>query len=124
MKFKKTLSIYEQIARSVQENIIGQSWKEGDRIPSVRDYATEIMVNPNTVMRTYAFLQEQGLVENRRGIGFFIAEHAYQTAIQMKKDQFAAEFLPEFFQSIEQLNIQWDELKNYYTNWKKQYHEN
>lgn len=124
MKFKKTLSIYEQIARSVQENIIVKTWHEGDRLPSVRDYAAEIMVNPNTVMRTYTVLQDQGLIENRRGIGFFVSTNAHKIATQMKKDQFAAEFLPEFFQTIEQLNIKWDELKAYYNNWKNQVHEN
>ncbi len=120
MEFKKSLSIFEQIGMSVQENIINKEWQEGERIPSVRDYATSIQVNPNTVMRTYTMLQDQGILENRRGIGFFVALGAKQKSVQYRKDQFAEEFLPELFKNMDQLGIQWDELKNYYQNWKNQ----
>ncbi|MGB5025244.1 MAG: GntR family transcriptional regulator [Saprospiraceae bacterium] len=120
MEFKKSLSIFEQIGMSVQENIINQDWQEGERIPSVRDYATSIQVNPNTVMRTYTLLQDQGILENRRGIGFFVALGAKQKTVQHRKDQFAEEFLPELFKNMDQLGINWDEMKNYYQNWKNQ----
>ena len=120
MEFKKSLSIFEQIGMSVQENIINQDWQEGERIPSVRDYATSIQVNPNTVMRTYTLLQDQGILENRRGIGFFVALRAKQKTVQHRKDQFAEEFLPELFKNMDQLGINWDEMKNYYQNWKNQ----
>ncbi|MBK6859271.1 MAG: GntR family transcriptional regulator [Saprospiraceae bacterium] len=120
MEFKKSLSIFEQIGMSVQENIINQDWQEGERIPSVRDYATSIQVNPNTVMRTYTLLQDQGILENRRGIGFFVALGAKQKSVQHRKDQFAEEFLPELFKNMDQLGINWDEMKNYYQNWKNQ----
>ena len=120
MEFKKSLSIFEQIGMSVQENIINQDWQEGERIPSVRDYATSIQVNPNTVMRTYTLLQDQGILENRRGIGFFVALGAKQKSVQHRKDQFAVEFLPELFKNMHQLGINWDEMKNYYQNWKNQ----
>ncbi|HRG67231.1 MAG: GntR family transcriptional regulator [Saprospiraceae bacterium] len=120
MEFKKSLSIFEQIGMSVQENIINQDWQEGERIPSVRDYATSIQVNPNTVMRTYTLLQDQGILENRRGIGFFVALGAKQKTVQHRKDQFAEEFLPELFKNMDQLEINWDEMKNYYQNWKNQ----
>ncbi|MBK7357941.1 MAG: GntR family transcriptional regulator [Saprospiraceae bacterium] len=120
MEFKKSLSIFEQIGMSVQENIINQDWQEGERIPSVRDYATSIQVNPNTVMRTYTLLQDQGILENRRGIGFFVALGAKQKSVQHRKDQFAEEFLPELFKNMDQLGINWDEMKQYYQNWKNQ----
>lgn len=120
MEFKKSLSIFEQIGMSVQENIINQDWQEGERIPSVRDYATSIQVNPNTVMRSYTLLQDQGILENRRGIGFFVALGAKQKTVQNRKDQFAEEFLPELFKNMDQLGINWDEMKNYYQNWKNQ----
>lgn len=119
MEFKKSLSIFEQIGQSVQENIICETWREGDRIPSVRDFASNIQVNPNTVMRSYTMLQDQGILENRRGIGYFVAEGARKITMQGRKDQFAEEFLPEFFKAMDQLQISWDEMKMYYNNWKK-----
>lgn len=119
MEFKKSLSIFEQIGMSVQENIINKSWREGERIPSVREYATNIQVNPNTVMRSYTLLQDLGILENRRGIGFFVADGARIRSIDHRKEQFAEEFLPELFRAMDQLGITWDEMKNYYANWKK-----
>ncbi len=118
MEFKKSLSIFEQIGMSVQENIISNAWQEGDRIPSVREFATSIQVNPNTVMRSYTLLQDQGILENRRGIGFFVSTGAREKSIQFRKDQFAAEFLPELFKAMDQLSINWEEMKKYYSNWK------
>ncbi|MBK6543878.1 MAG: GntR family transcriptional regulator [Saprospiraceae bacterium] len=106
---------------SVQENIINKDWQEGERIPSVRDFATSIQVNPNTVMRTYTLLQDQGILENRRGIGFFVANGAFTKSIQHRKDQFAEEILPELFKNMDQLTISWEEMKQYYTNWKNSY---
>ncbi len=118
MEFKKSLSIFEQIGMSVQENIINKDWQEGERIPSVRDFATNIQVNPNTVMRSYTMLQDQGILENRRGIGFFVASGALSRSVQQRKDLFAAEILPELFKNMEQLGIDLDELKKYFETWK------
>lgn len=120
MEFKKSLSIFEQIGMSVQENIMNKEWLEGERIPSVRDFATSIQVNPNTVMRSYTLLQDQGILENRRGIGFFVAEGALKRSKQQRKDVFAAEILPELFKNMDQLEISWVEMKQYYETWKKQ----
>ena len=53
MEFKDTQSIYLQIADLFCENILLKKWKPGDRIPSVREMAVNIEVNPNTVMRTF-----------------------------------------------------------------------
>jgi DNA-binding transcriptional regulator YhcF (GntR family) len=120
MEFKKSESIYEQIASSIQENILDEVWKSGDRIPSVRETAGKIQVNPNTVMRTYSLLQDEGIIFNKRGIGFFISEDAVQKTIEMKKQKFNSEMLPEFFKMIDKLQISFDELKVSYKEWKIQ----
>ena len=120
MEFKKSESIYEQIAWSVKENILDKTWSEGDRIPSVRETAGNIQVNPNTVMRTYTLLQDEGIIYNKRGIGFFVSEDALKKTIQMKKEKFNQEILPELFKLIDQLDISWDEIKDSFLNWKKE----
>jgi DNA-binding transcriptional regulator YhcF (GntR family) len=120
MEFKKSISIYEQIANSIQENIIDEVWQAGDRIPSVRETAGKIQVNPNTVMRTYSLLQKEGIIFNKRGIGFFIADDAIQKTIRMQKDKFNTQMLPEFFKMIDKLKINFDELKDSYNLWKSQ----
>lgn len=119
MEFKKSESIYEQIASSIQENILDKTWNEGDRIPSVRETAGKIQVNPNTVMRTYSLLQDEGIIYNKRGIGFFVAEDAFQKTIEMKKAKFNKDFLPEFFKLVDQLGISWNEIEQSFENWKK-----
>jgi len=119
MEFKKSESIYEQIATSIQENILDKVWLPGDRIPSVRETAGKIQVNPNTVMRTYSLLQDEGIIFNKRGIGFFISDDARQKTIEMKKSKFSKEFLPEFFKMVDQLDISWEEIKYSFDNWKK-----
>ncbi len=118
MEFKKSISIYEQIAHSIQENILDEIWKSGDRIPSVRETAGKIQVNPNTVMRTYSLLQDEGIIFNKRGIGFFVSDDAVQKTIKMQKSKFNSEMLPEFFKMIDKLKISFDELKESYNSWK------
>jgi len=118
MEFKKTESIYEQIAWSVKENILTKEWKPGERIPSVRQTAGEIQVNPNTVMRSYSLLQDEGIIYNKRGLGFFISDSALEKTIKMKKEKFNQEVLPEFFTLIDQLGVSWDEIKTSFNQWK------
>ena len=75
MEFKEKKSIYVQIADHICENIVKGIWKEGDRIASVREFAVDIEVNPNTVMRAYSYLQDEGIIYNKRGIGYFVGEN-------------------------------------------------
>lgn len=78
MEFNNKKSIYLQIADYFYENILRKQMNDNDRIPSVRELAIKIEVNPNTVMRTYQHLQEEQIIYNKRGIGYFIAEQAHE----------------------------------------------
>ena len=73
MEFTQPQAIYLQIGDYICENILRRSWHGGDRIPSIRELAMDVQVNPNTVTRTYAYLQDQGIIFNRRGIGYLSA---------------------------------------------------
>ncbi len=55
MDFKKQKPIYLQIADTLCERIVAGEWQVDERVPSVRDVAAELGVNPNTVMRTYDY---------------------------------------------------------------------
>ena len=63
MQFNTLSPIYLQIAQYMHDLILNRVWNDGERIPSVRDMAMELEVNPNTVIRTYALLQEEGTLE-------------------------------------------------------------
>ena len=67
MNFNQSNPIYLQIAVKVCDGVLGGQYTVGQRIPSVREMAVAIEVNPNTVQRTYTTLQEWGIVEMRRG---------------------------------------------------------
>ncbi len=78
MEFKEKQAIYLQIGEHVCENILRKQWKEGDKIPSIREMAIGIEVNPNTVMRAYNYLQDMGIISNKRGIGYFVTDNSYE----------------------------------------------
>jgi DNA-binding transcriptional regulator YhcF (GntR family) len=111
MDFKRARTIYDQIADHICENILQQRWQIGDRIPSVREMAVQIEVNPNTVMRAFSSLQDRGVIVNQRGIGYFVAENAKMRVREMKKDEFIHEELPELLKTMDLLEISVEDLK-------------
>lgn len=114
MDFKSNQSIYQQIVHHFYQGIVKGDWITDDKIPSVRQLGVQFEVNPNTVMRSYTLLQEQGLIYNRRGLGNFIADGAKEkVAEQLKKDFLQLE-LPEMFRKMDVLGISMDEVVKYY----------
>lgn len=114
MEFRDNEAIYLQIAGYVGEQILRQQWPPDQKIPSVRDLAAELQVNPNTVMRTYEFLQSQGVVYNKRGLGFFVAPDAAARVKQFRRERFLQQELPVFFNTISLLGIGFSELQQRY----------
>jgi GntR family transcriptional regulator len=115
MEFKDNQAIYLQIADNFLENILQKKWNQGDKIPSIRDIAVEYEVNPNTTMRTFNYLQDKGIIFNKRGIGYYVAEDGFTRTLELKKDQFITEDLPAFFKMMRLLGITVDDLKKYYS---------
>jgi GntR family transcriptional regulator len=121
MQFRESQAIYLQIADYVCEKILLKEWKSGDRILSVRELAVQLEVNPNTVMRTYEFLQQQEIIFNQRGIGFFVTDNALKSAIQYRKNEFMERDLPQVFRTMYLLGMEPDELKPRFDKFKKQH---
>ena len=65
--------IYLQIAKEVKHSRAVGSLRPGEQLPSVREIALQITVNPNTVAKAYRELESQGIVETRRGTGTFVS---------------------------------------------------
>jgi DNA-binding transcriptional regulator YhcF (GntR family) len=114
MEFKENQSIYLQIAEHFCENILLEKWNPGDRIPSVREMAVNIEVNPNTVMRTYNYLQDKGIIFNKRGIGYFVSEDGFEKTTALRKEAFINQELPRFFREMELLNLDMEDVNSYY----------
>lgn len=114
MEFKDNQAIYLQIADLFCENILLQKWNAGDRIPSVREMAVSIEVNPNTVMRTFNYLQDKGIIFNKRGIGYFVADDGLQRTKELRKEDFVSQELPRFFKEMSLLNLTMEDVTRYY----------
>ncbi len=114
MQFNKNTSIYLQIAEFMYDRILSGDWADGQRIPSIRDMAVQLEVNPNTVTRTYTLLQEEGTLENQRGIGYFTAPNARQQVLDQKREAFMRNELPTIFATMEQLGLTKDDLVRQY----------
>jgi GntR family transcriptional regulator len=120
MEFRDNKAIYLQIAEYVCEHILLGKWKADEKVPSVRELAVEMEVNPNTVMRTYELLQNKNIINNKRGIGFFVDEAAIDNVRNYRKQQFIVDDLPVVFRNIYLLNIGFNELENQYKTFVKE----
>lgn len=105
MEFNGTKPIYLQLADRIMDRVIRGETAEGSRLPSVRDYAAETGVNPNTILRTYTWLQDNGIVYNRRCVGYFIADGARATITIQRQEEFIGKELPEFVSRMIQMGI-------------------
>ncbi|HEY4322886.1 MAG TPA: GntR family transcriptional regulator [Mucilaginibacter sp.] len=120
MEFRDNEAIYLQIAAFVSDNILLGKWPPEQKIPSVRDLAVELEVNPNTVMRSYEFLQNQEVIINRRGLGLFVAADGVEKVRAFRKERFIQQDLPELFRNIYLLDIGLDDLQQRYEQFKKE----
>jgi DNA-binding transcriptional regulator YhcF (GntR family) len=120
MEFTDNKAIYLQIVEYVCERILLGKWKIDEKVPSVREMAVDLEVNPNTVMRTYELLQNKNIINNKRGIGFFLAEDAVANVKNYRKTQFINDELPSFFRNLYLLNIGFDELQTRYNTFVKE----
>ena len=67
--------IYRQIANQVMFQVAAQRLKSGDELPSIRQLAEQLLINPNTVARAYRELESAGVVVSRRGSGTCVADN-------------------------------------------------
>jgi DNA-binding transcriptional regulator YhcF (GntR family) len=118
MEFRDNEAIYLQIAAFVSENILLGKWPAEQKIPSVRDLAIELEVNPNTVMRSYEFLQNQGVIYNKRGLGLFVATDGYDRVKEYRKERFIRQDLPGIFSNMYLLDIGTEDMQRWYEQFK------
>jgi DNA-binding transcriptional regulator YhcF (GntR family) len=114
MEFLENQPIYMQIADIFCENILTQKWKINERIPSVRDVAVQMEVNPNTAMRAFVYLQEKEIIFNKRGIGYFVAEQGYEKALDLRRAEFIEKDLPVVMKTMKLLDISCNEMEKLY----------
>lgn len=114
MNFKESKGIYLQIADRICDEVLLGIYNEDDRIPSVREYAALVEVNVNTMVRSYEYLQQQGVIYNKRGIGFFVSEGARKQILSMRRAHYMNEEADYFFKQLYLLDITPEEVSQMY----------
>lgn len=74
MRFNKEQPIYQQIIDDIKVKIVNGTYSTGFKLPSIREYAEEMLVNPNTVQKAFSELEREDYIHSKRGIGFFVNE--------------------------------------------------
>lgn len=100
--------IFLQIVERIQMDIISGKYKPGDKLPSVREFASEAAVNPNTMQKAFTDLERTGLVHSQRTSGRFITEDV--TLINELKASLAKEKITEFLELMQRLGFQKEEI--------------
>lgn len=111
MDFSENKPIYLQICDAICERILSGEFRPDERIPSVREYGATIGVNPNTVMRTYEKLTEDGVIFNKRGIGYFVSPDAMNVVLENERKEFIENELPAIIKRMKLLGIDPSSLK-------------
>ena len=104
MKFDKNIPIYIQIEEQIKLDIITNKYKPGEKIKSVREFALELKINPNTINRALLELEEQGLIITQRTNGKYITEN--RKIIQKEKEKLINKKIDEFINDMKQLEIE------------------
>lgn len=107
-QFSNDAPIYTQLIQQVKVGIVTGAFPPGERLPSVRDLATEAGVNPNTMQRALAELERDGLVYSQRTAGRFVTED--NTMINAAKRSLAGRHVKTFLEAMLRLGFQKDEI--------------
>ncbi|MEE1196375.1 MAG: GntR family transcriptional regulator [Lachnospiraceae bacterium] len=99
--------IYAQIIEKVMIDIVSGHYQPGEKLPSVRDLASEAAVNPNTMQKALSELERSGLVYSQRTSGRFITED--YTMIENAKKELAHTQIEEFMKKMNQLGLSKEE---------------
>ena len=97
--------IYRQLRDRVVAMILEGTLKEGDALPSVRQVAADLRVNPLTVLKGYQQLVDEALVEKRRGLGMYVREGASAALLKDERQRFLDEEWPRVRATIQRLGL-------------------
>jgi GntR family transcriptional regulator len=109
LDFRSNEPIYLQIARQVEQLVAKGELKLGDQLPTVRELATELRINFNTVGRAYRVLDETRLISTQRGRGTYIWEEPTQETMKQLKKKSLEELARTYQNEVTQLGYSLDD---------------
>lgn len=110
MTFNNDKAIYIQMADRLCDDILAGTYSDDDRVPSVREYAVSLEVNTNTTVKAYDQLARDGIIYNRRGLGYFVTPGARDSIMQARRKAFLDTTLPSLFRDMRLLGIGIDDI--------------
>lgn len=110
MTFNNDKAIYIQMADRLCDDILAGTYSDDDRVPSVREYAVSLEVNTNTAVKAYDQLARDGIIYNRRGLGYFVTPGARDSIMQARRKAFLDTTLPSLFRDMKLLGIGIDDI--------------
>lgn len=108
INFDESIPIYLQIMDLIKKEIIRGNFKKGEKLPSVRELAEKLRVNPNTVQKAYQELEREGVIFTLRGTGSFVSED--KNRILRLREDMAYEILKNFIKNMKELDISKGEI--------------
>ncbi|ERJ68948.1 GntR family transcriptional regulator [Porphyromonas gingivalis] len=114
-------SIFLQISDTIKDRILSGEYSADERVPSVRELAEQMEVNPNTAMRAVERLQMEGMIYNKRGLGYFVSPNARKEILASRRKKFVEEVVPALLSEMKLLGIGLDTLQS---EWDKQTENN
>ena len=111
MMFSDNKPIYKQIVEYFYSSILNNKWDKDDRVPSVRELATLMEVNPNTAIRAFHELQDEKILYNKRGVGYFLSDDALSKVKAIKRNELIEVKLPALIKDMKLLDISFSEFK-------------
>jgi DNA-binding transcriptional regulator YhcF (GntR family) len=106
----RTMPVYKQLAEKISDDILRRKYSVDERIPSMREVASEFQININTAQRAFDLLQQNGIIYKERGMGYYVSKDAYSLITKMRKDNFVNETLPSVFATMQTLNIPMEDI--------------
>ena len=112
MNFNDNIPISRQLVEYCYAQVMTGGWPCGERIPSTKDLAVTLGVNPRTVMKAYDELSEAGIIYQRRGMGYFTADDARETIIKKRRETFVRNTIPELRRTMDELGYTPQDIMN------------
>jgi len=109
-EFNNREPIYLQIVNYIKKKIISEELEMGEKLESVRELASRLKVNPNTIQRVYGELELERLIYTQRGLGKYVTED--REIIDKLKKENAKELLESFITNMKELGLNKEEVVN------------
>ena len=111
-QWNETQPIFVQIRQRIVELILSGAIAEEGAVPSIRQVAADLSVNPLTVTKAYQSLVDGDIIEKKRGLGMFVKKGAREALLKQERDKFLAEEWPRIAKQIDALGLSLKELLN------------